>query len=261
MTVVLAVLFRGRRPLPADPRRPARQRPALPGARLPPGQVRLPAQDARRPQDATRAPSAAPGDEAGAPRARPAPTRRTSTGPEPRRAARSGDGAMSCVIAIDAGTTGIRSRAVHMDGRPGLSVVPGVHPALPAARLGRARRRRDLGRGAGDARRGRRAGRSRRHRGDRHHEPARDRPGLGPRDGPAVRTGDRVAGPAHGRPLRRAGRRRRPRPRALPHRPRARPVLQRHEVRVAAAGGRRADDPGPRARHHRRLDRVEPHRW
>ncbi|HEU4842434.1 MAG TPA: glycerol kinase GlpK, partial [Ilumatobacteraceae bacterium] len=28
---------------------------------------------------------------------------------------------MSCVIAIDAGTTGIRSRAVHMDGRPGLS--------------------------------------------------------------------------------------------------------------------------------------------
>ena len=28
---------------------------------------------------------------------------------------------MSCVIAIDAGTTGIRSRAVHMDGRPGVS--------------------------------------------------------------------------------------------------------------------------------------------
>ena len=49
------------------------------------------------------------------------------------------------VIAIDAGTTGVRSRAVFTDGRALDRVVPRVHPALPPARLGRARRGRDLG--------------------------------------------------------------------------------------------------------------------
>ena len=48
---------------------------------------------------------------------------------------------MSVVIAVDAGTTGVRVvRAARRRHRGGL-LVPGVHPALPPARLGRARRR------------------------------------------------------------------------------------------------------------------------
>ncbi len=79
--------------------------------------------------------------------------------------------------------------------------------------------------------------------GHRHHQPARDRRGVGPHDRAAVRQRDRVAGPPNRRPLRRAGRRRRPRPRADPHRPGARPVLQRHQVGVAAGPGRRPGRP------------------
>ena len=41
-------------------------------------------------------------------------------------------------------------------------------------------------------------------RGDRDHQPARDGRGVGPLDRRAVRPGDRLAGPAHRRPLRRA---------------------------------------------------------
>ena len=63
----------------------------------------------------------------------------------------------------------------------------------------------DLGRGAGDAERRRRPGRSGRRRRDRHHQPARDRGGVGPGDRPALRAGHRVAGPPDRRPLRRAG--------------------------------------------------------
>ena len=46
-----------------------------------------------------------------------------------------------------------------------------------------------------------------RHRGDRHHQPARDDGGVGPRDRPADRQRDRLAGPAHGADVRRAARR------------------------------------------------------
>ena len=51
---------------------------------------------------------------------------------------------MGVVVAIDAGTTGVRSLAVD-EQRPGLRHrLPRVHAALPPAGLGRARRRRDL---------------------------------------------------------------------------------------------------------------------
>ena len=88
-----------------------------------------------------------------------------------------------CVIAIDAGTTGVRSRAVFVDGRPAVGRVPGVRPALPAARLGRARRQRDLGCVPPTTlARGGRRGRPSERRRDRHHEPARDRRRLEPVD-------------------------------------------------------------------------------
>ena len=72
-----------------------------------------------------------------------------------------GGGSMPIVIAIDAGTTGVRAFAVDEHGMPARVVVPRVPAALPAAGLGRARRRGHLARHARDARRGRRA-RSRR---------------------------------------------------------------------------------------------------
>ena len=111
----------------------------------------------------------------------------------------------------------------------------GVRAALPPARLGRARRERDLGgdpaRGAGGDRRrgdpGRRPGR------DRDHQPARDRGRLGPGHRRARPSRTRLAGPAHGRALRSAegGGARGHGARA--HRARHRPVLLGHEDRVA----------------------------
>ena len=56
------------------------------------------------------------------------------------------------VIAIDAGTTGVRAFAIDTDGPPRRAHVPGVHPALPPARLGRTRRGGDLGHHAHGAR-------------------------------------------------------------------------------------------------------------
>ena len=64
---------------------------------------------------------------------------------------------MAVVLAIDAGTTGVRTVAVDEHGTPGRVRVPRVPAALPAAGLGRARRRRHLARGVRHARRGRRA--------------------------------------------------------------------------------------------------------
>jgi hypothetical protein len=72
--------------------------------------------------------------------------------------------------------------------------IPGVHPALPPARLGGARRRRDLGGRARHADRARRRGRPRRaDRRHRHHRPARDGRGLGPH-APASRATGRSSG-------------------------------------------------------------------
>ena len=80
----------------------------------------------------------------------------------------------------------------------------GSRPALSAARLGRARSRGDLAEDAGlrarDGRQGRRGGADRR---DRDHQPARDVVFWSRRTGRALGTGDRLAGPAHRRALRR----------------------------------------------------------
>ncbi len=116
----------------------------------------------------------------------------------------------TCVIAIDAGTTGVRSRAVFVDDRPAVASYreftqhfpqPGwvEHDALEiwdavkatladvVDTVGRRERRRD-----------------------RHHQPARDGGRVGPRHRAAARQRDRVAGPPHGGTLRRAHRRRSP---------------------------------------------------
>ena len=77
--------------------------------------------------------------------------------------------------------------------------LPGVPPVLPPAGLGRARRRRDLGRGRGHAGRGGRPARPAGRR-PRHHQPAGDGGGVGPAHRPAPAPGHRVAGPAHRRP-------------------------------------------------------------
>ena len=58
-------------------------------------------------------------------------------------------------------------------------------------------------------------------RGDRHHQPARDRRRLGPPHRPAAAPRDRVAGPAHRGALRRAARRRAPRAAGPPSAPAA----------------------------------------
>src|SRR5690242_18111259 len=62
---------------------------------------------------------------------------------------------------------------------------------------------------------------------------------AGPDHRRAAAQRDRLAGPAHGRTLRRAARRRARAARARAHGPGARPVLQRHQVPVAARARRR----------------------
>ena len=143
---------------------------------------------------------------------------------------------MAVVIAIDAGTTGVRAVAVDEDGvrgrvrptasSPSTSPGPGwvEHDAVEIwdavqRHAGRARRR------------ARRA--DRRHR---HHRPARDRVAWDRAHRPA-----RCTAPSCGRtaapPTRcdELARRRAPAARAGRHRPRARPVLLGHQARVAAA--------------------------
>ena len=166
---------------------------------------------------------------------------------------------MSVVIAIDAGTTGVRAFAVDERGQPaGWSYRefpqyfprPGwvehdaneIWDAVTAV-LERARRH---PRPAGG-----------RHR---HHRPARDRRGVVPQHRRAPAPGHRVAGPAHGGALRRAARRRTPAARAGTHRARARSVLLGIEDRVAVDRGRRRGRCRPRRRHGRRVAHVEAHR-
>ena len=89
-----------------------------------------------------------------------------------------------------------RRRRPAPGGRPRVPRDPAV---VPAAGVGRARSRRDLGERRADGRGrpgggGRRRGRPRR---DRNHEPARDDRRLGAGDGAAGASRDRLAGPAH----------------------------------------------------------------
>ena len=144
----------------------------------------------------------------------------------------------SCVIALDAGTTGVRSRAVFADGRPSSRRVPGVHAALPAAGVGRARRGRDLG---GDAARRcasvvAEVGASASSTSPRSASPTSARrcsPGIArPASRTARRSSGRTAAPrARCDELAAAGHLPLVRERTGP---RARPVLLGHEVRVAA---------------------------
>ncbi len=144
---------------------------------------------------------------------------------------------MPVVVAIDAGTTGVRAFAIGDDGLPrGRSYreftqhfpQPGwvEHDADEIWKV----TQETLARAVVEPRRA--------DRGHRHHRPARDDRGLGSTHRPAAAPSDRVAGPAHGRALRRAARRRAPRPRAVAHRPGARPLLLGHEARVAHPTGR-----------------------
>ena len=162
------------------------------------------------------------------------------------------------ILAIDQGTTGSTCLVFDREGRIAGRSLQRVPPALPAAGLGRARRGRDLGR---DAARRRRGDRRRRHPGraarrDRDHEPARDRRRLGSGHRRARPPRARLAGPAHGRPLPGAAR---PGPRGPGPRadgPGARPLLLRHQDRVARAQ-RRGRAEGRRLRHDRLLARLQ----
>ncbi len=140
---------------------------------------------------------------------------------------------------------------------PQSALVSRVPAALPAAGLGRARRRRHLARHARNARRGRRAGRARGR--DRDHKPARDRDRVGPCDGSATPPRNRVAGPTHRlalrRPARRGSRAVGPPEDGLG----ARPVLLGHEAGVAAARRWRRGRCQPAVRHRRHMDPLEPH--
>ncbi len=164
------------------------------------------------------------------------------------------------ILAIDQGTTGSTAIVFDEKGQIAGRGLLGVRAALPAPGLGRARRERDLGRHPEGRPRGARRRRHRRLEADRdrHHQPARDRGRLGRRLRRTAPPGDRLAGPAHRRPLRPAARggARADVPRA--HRARARRLLLRHQVRVAARQGR-----GRRrraVRHDRLVARLQAHR-
>ena len=140
------------------------------------------------------------------------------------------------ILAIDQGTTS--SRAVVYDAahvRGARLRAAGDRAALPARRLGRARTgghlvfgRPHRPRGARERRAATREGR-RRHR---HHQPARDGRGVGPRHRPTGSPRHRLAGPPHHRLLPRA--RRRSADADREDRPRPRPVLLGHEAPLDA---------------------------
>ena len=149
--------------------------------------------------------------------------------PSPRRSP------MPTVLAIDAGTTGVRTLAVGADGKPGPMAYREFPQHFPRpgwvehdARRHPRRRRRHPGRGRARGRAGRRH-----HRRDRHHEPARDGRGVGPHHRQAALPGHRLAGPAHRVRLRPAQGRRPRAVRPCAHGSRPRSVLHRHQVAVA----------------------------
>ena len=155
------------------------------------------------------------------------------------------------ILGIDQGTTGTHVPGLRRaSGRSGGPRVLRVRAALPAAGLGRARRGRDLGgaRGASPTRRSRTPGidgRGPRRRSGSRTSARPPSPGIA-RSGEPLHRAHRLAGPAHGRALRRAasaqGREPLVRERTGP---RARRLLLGHEVRVAAAqrGRRRTRAP------------------
>ncbi len=122
-----------------------------------------------------------------------------------------------------------RRRVRRADLRRSRGRATGNRPALPARRLGGTRAGRHLVFGRAYRARGTRQVRPRRDgRGrHRHHQPARNRRGVGPHERPRRGPRDRVAGPPHHRLLPRA--RGRPADAHREDRPRPRPVLLRHQ--------------------------------
>ena len=169
---------------------------------------------------------------------------------------------MAVVLAIDAGTTGVRTVAVDEHGRAGRVRVPRVHPALPAPGWVEHDPVEIWQRGGRHAGRGRRRARrpaGRRRSGSR--TSARRRwCGTGATGAPLHRAlvwqDRRTAAP-----LRRAARPPGHEPLVrVAHRTRARPVLLGDEARVAPHRRRRRALRRPRVRHRRLVDPVEPHR-
>ena len=152
------------------------------------------------------------------------------------------------ILALDQGTTGSTAIVFDAEGRAAGRAYSEFGQHFPRPGWVEHDAERDLGGdppgGAGGARRGR--GRRPRAGGHRHHQPARDRGGLGPRQRRAAAPRAGVAGPPHRRPLRRAARGRPRAAGARAHRPGARPLLLGHEDRVADPRGR--GGPGARAR-------------
>ena len=143
------------------------------------------------------------------------------------------------ILAIDQGTTS--SRAIVFDGddedrrrRP-----EGIHPALSRSPAGSSMTRRRSGTAwSGDLQDGASKAakcQGRRHRGDRHHQPARDRRHLGPADRQADPQRHRLAGPAHraasAQKLKKQGLEKTVHPQ---DRAAARPLFLRHQDRLAA---------------------------
>ena len=111
------------------------------------------------------------------------------------------------ILAIDQGTTGTTCLVFDERGAPDRARVPRVRAALPAARLGRARRRGDLGGHARGRQRGARrraASRPATSRRSGSRTSARPSSAWDERHGRAAPPRDRLAGPAHRRALRRS---------------------------------------------------------
>ena len=143
----------------------------------------------------------------------------------------------------------------------------GARADLPQARVGRARRERDLVAHPGGHRRGDAGGRRERgrHRRRGHHQPARDDAGVGPEHRRAGAQRARVAGHPHRQAGGRVLARRRPGPLPGEGRTAARDLLLGSEdpldprQRRRGAGQGRGGRPG--VRQHGHLAAVEPDRW
>ena len=171
------------------------------------------------------------------------------------------------ILAIDQGTTSTRAILFRPDTSIAGVGAAGVRAALPGLRLGRARPRGPLahdGRDLPDGAAGSRSSGLRRRR-HRHHQPARDHGGVGPRHRRGGASRHRLAGPAHGRPLRSAeGGRARARGDAQGPASSSTPISPAPRSpgswTTCPAPARRAERGRARLRHRRCLPALAPHR-
>ena len=164
------------------------------------------------------------------------------------------------IVAIDAGTTGVRAFADRRRRAPGRALATASSPSTSPSRAGSSTTPPRSGTTTRTVlaellRAARPTG-----AGGRRHRPARDGGRVGPAHRRTPGPGDRVAGPSHRRPLRRARCRGRARPDPPTDRAGARPVLLGVEDGVAAASRRCRGRRAPGVRHDRQLAGVEPHR-